>query len=152
MTVTGGTNATVAGLTNGTTYTFTVTAANAIGDSPPSNPSNSVTPKTPPGVPGAPTGVTATAGNGQAQVTWTIPASDGGSTITKYTVTASPGGQTVSTNYTWYPNVTVTGLTNGTAYTFTVKATNSIGDSAASEPSNPSPPRVQTPRPAPRRA
>src|SRR5947209_12342792 len=48
-------------------------------------------------VPGAPTNVVATAGNGQASVGWSPPASTGGSPITGYTVTASPGGATAST-------------------------------------------------------
>ena len=43
--------------------------------------------------PDPPTGVAATAGDGQATITWSAPASDGGSPITSYTVTASPGGQ-----------------------------------------------------------
>ena len=42
--------------------------------------------------PDAPTGATATAGNGQASVSWTAPADNGGSAITGYTVTSSPGG------------------------------------------------------------
>ncbi|WP_460712665.1 hypothetical protein, partial [Nocardioides dilutus] len=41
-------------------------------------------------VPGAPTGVTATAGDAQAMVSWTAPSSDGGSALTGYTVTSSP--------------------------------------------------------------
>ena len=47
-------------------------------------------------MPGAPTIGTATAGDTQATVTWTAPASDGGSPITGYTVTAAPGGLTAS--------------------------------------------------------
>ena len=58
----------------------------------------SVTQSDPPAtVPGAPTIGTATAGSAQATVTFTAPASDGGSPITGYTVTATPGGRTCST-------------------------------------------------------
>jgi len=72
--------------------------------------------------PGAPTGVTVTPGNGQAVVSWT-PSVSGGA-ATSFTVTASPGGMSVTTTGT---TATVTGLTNGTSYTFTVTATNSAG-------------------------
>jgi photosystem II stability/assembly factor-like uncharacterized protein len=84
-------------------------------------------------VPGAPTGVTAVAGNAQAILSFTAPASDGGSQITSYTVTSNPGGITASGISS---PITVTGLTNGTAYTFTVTATNAIGTGPASAASN----------------
>jgi chitinase len=87
----------------------------------------------PPTAPGAPTGVTAVAGAGSATVSFTPPASDGGDPVTSYTVTASPGGATVSGASS---PLTVTGLTAGTSYTFTVTATNPEGTSSASAPSN----------------
>jgi uncharacterized protein (TIGR02145 family) len=80
-------------------------------------------------VPDAPTSPIATAGNTQASVAFTAPASNGGSAITSYTVTSSPGGFTASGASS---PLTVTGLTNGTAYTFTVTATNVTGSSLAS--------------------
>jgi len=120
----------VTGLTNGTAYTFTVTATNAKGTGAASSASNSVTPAT---VPGAPTIGTATAGDGQASVSFAAPSSTGGSAITGYTVTSSPGSFTATG--TTSP-IAVTGLTNGTAYTFTVTATNSVGTGAASSASN----------------
>ncbi|UCU99163.1 fibronectin type III domain-containing protein [Acidovorax radicis] len=214
---------TVTGLTNGTAYTFTVTATNSAGTGNSSAPSNSVTPASPqtitfnnPGaqnfgttptlsasssagigyavsfttatagvctvtaggaltfvtagsctinanqagdssylaasqvsqtftvnavVPGAPTIGTASAGNTEATVTFTAPASTGGAAITGYTVTASPGG----TNTTGATSpITLSGLTNGTSYTFTVMATNSVGTGAPSVASNAVVPRLLT--------
>ena len=57
-------------------------------------------------------------------VSFTAPASNGGLSITQYTVTASPGASTSSGVSS---PITVTGLANGTAYTFTVTATNADG-------------------------
>ena len=89
--------------------------------------------------PGAPTGVAATAGNGQATVTFAAPASAGSSAITRYTATSTPGNHTGDCAPAATPGavctITVAGLTNGTSYTFTVKAENASGpgaDSAAS--------------------
>ena len=84
-------------------------------------------------VPGAPTAVKVVPGNASAAVSWSAPSSPGGSPITGYTVTASPGGKTASTTGT--TSATVTGLTNGASYRFTVTATNSLGTGAASAPS-----------------
>jgi hypothetical protein len=119
----------VTGLQSGVAYTFTVTATNAIGTGPASAASNSITATT---VPQAPTIGTATAGSGQATVTFTANAT-GGSAITGFTATSSPGSITGTGASS---PITVTGLTNGTAYTFTVTATNANGTSTASAASN----------------
>jgi hypothetical protein len=127
----------VTGLTNGTAYTFTVKATNLIGTGPASAASNSVTPTAAATAPGAPTIGTATAGNASATVKWTAPASNGGSPITGYVITPFIGA-TAQTPIDVGNVLTddVTGLTNGTAYTFTVKATNLIGTGPASAASN----------------
>jgi hypothetical protein len=204
---------TVTGLTNGTTYTFTVTATNSVGTGLPSAASNSVTPlssqtitfsnpgtqnfgtsptltatassglpvtftSSTPGVctvtsggvltflksgtatinadqagdgsympaptvtqsftvnavwPGAPTTVTAAAGDTQATVSFSPPTSDGGASITSYMVMSNPEGLI---GIGAASPITVTGLTNGTTYTFTVTATNSVGTGLPSAASN----------------
>lgn len=127
---------TVTGLQSNTAYTFTVKATNAVGQSTASAASNSITATT---VPQAPTIGTATAGNASATVTYTANAT-GGKTVTTYTATSSPGSLTG----TGSSPITVSGLTNGTAYTFTVTATNANGTSSASAASNSVTPAVPT--------
>jgi aryl-phospho-beta-D-glucosidase BglC (GH1 family) len=89
---------------------------------------------TPPGVgpPGQVTNAVATAGNASAQVSFSA-GSNGGSAITSFTATSSPGGKT-GTGTT--SPINVSGLSNGTAYTFTVYATNALGNGPASAASN----------------
>ena len=94
-----------------------------------------------PSVPSAPTAPIATPGNSQVSVSWTAPDDDGGRTVTGYTVSASPGTATCSTAST---SCVVTGLANGTEYTFTVVATNTIGDSEASTPVSATPSMVRS--------
>jgi hypothetical protein len=87
-------------------------------------------------LPDAPTIETVVAGNQQATVPFTAPSSDGGSAITSYTAISSPGGITGTISQSGSGSITVTGLTNGTAYTFSVTATNAIGTSPASDASS----------------
>jgi len=84
-------------------------------------------------VPGAPTSVSAIAGDALATVRFTAPNVIGGSPIILYTVTSNPGGITATRAGS---PIAVTGLANGTAYTFTVTATNAVGTGPASSPSN----------------
>ena len=133
------TSTSVTGLTNGTTYTFQVSATNGVGTGQASAPSNQVEP-TVPTAPAVPTNVAATAGNESATVSWSAPA-NGGSPITMYTVTPYLAGVAQSaTVVSGSPPATtanVAGLTNGDAYTFTVSATNAIGTGPASAQSQP---------------
>lgn len=140
---------TITGLTNNTDYSFVMTATNSAGTSGPSNRSDVVTPGT---VPDAPTITKVTPGDGQASIAFTLgsgvaaQAATSNSTralsrlggslstsattdITQFTATSSPGG--LSGTCTSSPCV-VTGLSNGTTYTFTLTATNGYGTSASS--------------------
>jgi hypothetical protein len=122
----------ITGLTAATAYTFTITATNSAGTSISSNPSNQITSDAT--VPGAPTiGTAVKLTSTTATVAFTAPASDGGASISNYTVTSTPGNIVASGSTS---PITVVGLTPATAYTFTVKATNFVGDGANSASSN----------------
>ncbi len=129
----------ITGLTNGTAYTFTVTASNVAGTSAASTASAEVIPM--PIVPDTPAQPTVVAGDGEATITVGSPSSGG--IPDGYTVTADPGGATCTVTGA-SGACTVTGLTNETAYTFTVTATNLAGTSQSSTAS-----ASVTPRPAP---
>ncbi|MFD2170479.1 S-layer homology domain-containing protein [Tumebacillus lipolyticus] len=87
--------------------------------------------------PGQPTDVKAIGSDGRAKVSFQAPQSDGGSAITGYTVTAWLNGQATAITATGKSSpITIDGLTNGTAYTFKVQATNRAGNSVASAASN----------------
>jgi hypothetical protein len=126
---------TVTGLANGTTYTFTVAATNANGTGTASPQSNAVLV----GAPAQPSFQSAAPGSlpGTASVQFWPPASNG-SPILTYTVTPFIGGaaQTPQTFGAASNKVTLVGLTSGTSYTFTVKATNAVGSGPASPATN----------------
>ncbi len=111
---------TVTGLTDGTEYSFTVSASDGGGTSAPSSPATA-TPEPP--APATPTGLVATAGNARVTLTWS--AVPGATSYDVYENGKSSG---------WVTNAahTVTGLTNGTRYSFTVSATDGGGTSAQS--------------------
>ncbi|MBU5444787.1 fibronectin type III domain-containing protein [Paenibacillus sp. MSJ-34] len=138
---------TVTDLANGTNYAFAVKALNPNGASDFSNaviatPVGSSTPT----VPGQPVNVLAEAGDSQAKVSFEAPGDDGGSNILQYTVTAWVNGiATPDTKSGDSSPIIMTGLTNGMTYTFTVVATNGVGDSIPSAQSNPVTPTDQQP-------
>jgi alpha-tubulin suppressor-like RCC1 family protein len=122
----GDTSVGVTGLTNNTSYQFYVTTNDAFGqESSPSSPSNAVTPVGPATVPGAPARISAVAGDTTANLTWVAPSDDGGNALSGYLLTVNPGGRQIAVGVT--PKGTVTGLTNGTPYTFSIRARNAVG-------------------------
>jgi Fibronectin type III domain len=91
----------------------------------------------PPTAPGPPTSVGAVAGEGQVSLTWTAPGSDGGAAINNYQVTPRISGVAQSPISIGSATAfTVTGLTDGTSYTFTVTASNPAGTGPPSAASN----------------
>lgn len=130
------TSATVTGLTNNQAYNFRVSAINAIGTGSASSTANS-TPH-PPQEPDAPTGLSGTPSSTQVGLSWTVPADNGGSSITDYIIEYKLNSEpTVWTTFadgtSTGTSTTVTGLTNDLSYNFRVKAVNSIGTGAASD-------------------
>lgn len=119
---------TLSGLTNGNTYSCTVSATNTVGTS---AASSAVTSS--PGiatVPSAPSIDKTDIGDGEIYLYVSTP-DDGGATVTNYTAVCTDGADTFTGTSSASP-ITVTGLLNGTAYTCTVTATNAVGAGAAS--------------------
>ena len=133
-----GTSVQVNGLTNGTPYEFQVASTNAVGNSAFSSVAGPITPVAPAS---APLAFLAVAGNAQVDLSWTIPASDGGSAITDYQIQSSLNGgvswTVVADAVSTATSATVTGLVNGTTYTYRVAAITSYGLGAWSTPSSP---------------
>jgi uncharacterized repeat protein (TIGR01451 family) len=129
------TTRTFSGLTAGATYAFTVAATNLFGTSAASAKSVAVTPYA---LPGAPAITTVAAGDSAATLTWSAPSSNG-APITGYVVTPFIGAtaQTAQVFSSSALTQTVTGLSPGTAYTFTVAAQNLAGTGPASARSSP---------------
>ena len=119
---------TITGLTAGTAYTFTSIAKRSTYDSAASSASAATTvlAKTKPNTPGVPTVVA-----GEESATITVTAPTGGLTPTSYEATATPGGAKCTVTAA-SGSCTISGLTAGTAYTFTTIAKVSTGDSSAS--------------------
>lgn len=119
---------------DGTTYVYTVAALNEVGEGPPSS-ATTVTPQqgviTPPG---APTGLASTGLPGAIQLTWTAPASTGGSAITGYQVlrSSTPGTETLLTTLGTGTTYLDTAVTVQARYYYTVRAVNSRGASSSS--------------------
>ncbi len=134
---------TITGLTDGKAIAVRLRAVNAAGPSEPSAP-KVVTPGRPPepSPPSQPRNVRASAGDGEVLVTWQSPSTSGSSPINSYTVTAQPSGKTCEPLSMAVLACVVDGLTNNTAYTFTVTATN---DEGTGRPSARTP--AVTPRP-----
>ena len=127
------------GLGGGTTRHYRVSAINTNGAGVPSNVDSATTGTT---VPGAPTGLTATAsGTTQINLSWSAPASTGGSAITGYKIEVSPNGTSSWTNLvanTGNANTTYahTGLAGGTTRHYRVSAINANGTGTASNVAN----------------
>ncbi len=123
------------GLTNGTTYAYTVAAVNGIGIGPESSPSVSATPAATPAitVPSAPRDLTAGAAKGRGiQLSWTAPADDGGAPISEYRIYRDGTLlTTVSGSSTGYKD---TSTARKTSYSYQVSAYNGAYESAPAGP------------------
>jgi hypothetical protein len=133
--------ATISGLINGTSYSVKLKAVNSMGVG---TASSTVT-DTPYTTPSAPTSLSATAGNQTATISFTTPASTGGSSITNYQYSTNGGSTfTAFSPVNTTSPVTITGLTNGTTYSVQLKAVNAAGAGTASSSVSVTPIQYQT--------
>ncbi len=136
----------VTGLDNGTSYTFQVRAVNQLGTGTPIT-SGAATPGT---VPAAPASVNAARGNGQVDVSWTAGSAPGAAATTGWQVQVDDGDW-MDIDDAGATSYSATGLTNGTEYTFSVRAVNSFGagdagSASATPATTPSAPTVSAER------
>lgn len=120
----------ISGLTNGTSYVISVSAANAVGEGSVSD-LVEVTPAT---VPDSPTALAASATDGGAILEWSGATSDGGDPITAYRVRVWNDATVVAEFDTTDTIASVSSLVNGVSYRVTISAVNSVGESASSAP------------------
>ena len=128
------TEATITGLTNGTTYQVRVWAVNSAGDSPKAGDDGKLkaTPLDPDRRPSAPRNLALTPGDGEIQVSWDAPSDLGKPEIDGYTVQYRASGETSwKAQEAKATSATITGLTNGTEYEVRVRAANGQGDAIA---------------------
>jgi len=123
------------GLTNGTTYYYKVKAVNSVGSSGYSNEANA---KPITGVPGAPTGLTATAGNAQVALSWAAVSGATSYNVYRGTTASGESATAIATGVT-SASYTNTGLANGQAYFYKVKAVNASGTSGYSNEASATP-------------
>src|SRR4029079_16211771 len=119
----------------GSTYTYTVVARDAANNaSAPSNPATATTSGPAPTAPDAPTALTATGTDTQVALSWTAPASNGGSAITGYKIyrSTTTGAETFLKSVGVVTSSNDTAVTNGTTYYYKVSAVNSVGESVMS--------------------
>jgi hypothetical protein len=125
------------GLTGGSSVSYRVRAINANG----TGDATSAASVTPYDVSTAPQNVSAAPGDTTAIVTWEAPAADNGSAVTGYLVQTSTGGDWSDAGVAEATarSLPVSGLSNGTAYSFRVIAVNAGGSSPASDPASATP-------------
>ena len=125
----------ITGLASGTTYVGVIRALNAIGPGASSRAFEFTTESVPPiaTIPGSPTSLTPLSGDGQVEVAFTPPSSDGGSPIFSYEYSLNgEGWRSFSPEVNQSPGL-ITGLVNEETYWISLRAVNSVGPGTPSE-------------------
>ena len=118
---------------NDQTYFYKVSAVNSVGEGTESS-EVSATPTTEIAIPSAPVNLQSTAGDGQVTLTWAIPSTDGGSSITNYMIYrgTTTGGETLLATIGNVQTYADSSVTNNQTYYYKITAVNSIGEGAYS--------------------